>query len=99
MNGIFIAAGPDIQRCAIDKVCIYDIAPTILYLFEQRIPPNIDGQVFEDIITAEYLANHPVKLQTKSQDYKYTAESVAVKGLTAKDEDNIQQQLKDLGYM
>jgi len=99
MNGIFIAAGPDIQRCAIDKVCIYDIAPTILYLFDQPIPTNIDGQVFKDIITAEYLANHPVKLQTKSQDYKCTDESGAVKGLTAEDEDNIQQQLKDLGYM
>ncbi|MHC4890702.1 MAG: alkaline phosphatase family protein [Planctomycetota bacterium] len=99
MNGVFIAAGPDIQRCVIDKVCIYDIAPTILYLFDQPIPPNIDGQVLKDIITAEYLADHPVKLQTKPQDYKSTNGSGVVKGLTPEDEDNIQQQLKDLGYL
>lgn len=99
MNGIFIAAGPDIKSGAIDKVSVYELAPTILYLFDEPIPPNMDGQVFKDIITAEYLANHPVKLQTKSKDYKCTDESGDVKGLTAEDEDNIQQQLKDLGYM
>jgi hypothetical protein len=55
--------------------------------------------VLKDIITAEYLADHPVKLQTKPQDYKSTNGSGVVKGLTPEDEDNIQQQLKDLGYL
>jgi predicted AlkP superfamily phosphohydrolase/phosphomutase len=99
MNGIFIAVGPNIQRCEIDKAFIYDIAPTILYLFDQQIPPNIDGQVLKEIFSTEYLADHPVKLQTKPQDYRYTDESGVIKGLTSEDEDKIQQQLKDLGYM
>lgn len=99
MNGIFIAVGPDIQRCKIDRACIYDIAPTILYLFDQPIPSSIDGQVLKEIVSSEYLTDHPVEIQTKPQEHQSTDESCIIKGLTSDDEDKIQQQLKDLGYM
>ncbi|UCE98813.1 MAG: alkaline phosphatase family protein [Planctomycetota bacterium] len=99
MNGIFIASGPDIQKGVVDNVHICDIAPTLLYLFDQPVPSDIDGQVMKGIFTAEYLANHPVKLQTNPQDYKCPDTTNASKTLTAEEEDSIHQQLKDLGYM
>ncbi len=99
MNGIFVAAGPDIQKGIVDHVHICDIAPTLLYLFDEPIPSEIDGQVIKDIFTTEYLNNNSVRFQTNSPDYKCPVDSSAVKKLTTEEQDNIQRQLKDLGYM
>jgi predicted AlkP superfamily phosphohydrolase/phosphomutase len=99
MNGIFITAGPDIQKAEVNHVHICDVAPTVLYLFNQPIPSNVDGQVVKDIFTAEYLANHPVKLQTDVRDDKCTDMISGAKKMTDEEREALGQQLKDLGYM
>jgi predicted AlkP superfamily phosphohydrolase/phosphomutase len=46
-QGIFIACGPHIKRGAtVANACIYDIAPTILYLQGHPIPEDMDGRHF-----------------------------------------------------
>jgi len=99
MDGIFIGVGPDIQSCTIDKVHIYDIAPTILYLFNMPVPQHMDGNVLKSIVDEQYLTRNPVKHQSGDQDDGFSDSIDRTKELTQKEKDVIQQQLKDLGYM
>ncbi len=49
-EGIFLVRGPGIRHGAtIEGVTGYDIAPTVLYLQNHPIPPEVDGQVLVDI--------------------------------------------------
>ncbi len=49
-EGVFLARGPRIKHGAtIEGVTVYDIAPTVLYLQNDPIPPDMDGQVLTDI--------------------------------------------------
>jgi len=46
LNGIFLAYGPGIKkRYKIEGMKIYDIAPTILHIFDLPIPNDMDGKV------------------------------------------------------
>jgi predicted AlkP superfamily phosphohydrolase/phosphomutase len=48
-NGIFFLRGEDIKRgVELEKVRIYDIAPSILYLMDTPIPEDMDGKVLID---------------------------------------------------
>jgi len=50
INGIFIAYGPEIKKgYKIKDVKIYDIAPTILHIFDAPIPKDIDGHILKEI--------------------------------------------------
>jgi predicted AlkP superfamily phosphohydrolase/phosphomutase len=99
MNGIFIAAGPDILRKKLDQVHICDVAPTLLYMFDQPIPTSMDGRVLKKIFKPEYLKNHPLKLQTEIQAKKGAEPRKISSGLSEEEEKAIQKRLKDLGYM
>ena len=49
-EGIFIAHGPDMKKGrTIKGAKIYDIAPTILHMFNAPIPNDTDGVVLKDI--------------------------------------------------
>lgn len=49
-NGIFLAYGKDIrQNLRVEKISLFDIAPTILHLFNQPIPKNVKGTVLKSI--------------------------------------------------
>lgn len=49
-EGVFLARGPRIKHGAtIEGVTVYDIAPTVLYLQNHPIPPDMDGQVLMHI--------------------------------------------------
>jgi predicted AlkP superfamily phosphohydrolase/phosphomutase len=99
MNGIFVAAGPDIQRGTAETVHLYDIAPTILHLFDIPVPADMDGRVREDIVTAEYLMAHPAKLQKQAAGNECRQTMSHAREMTQQEKDFVQQQLKDLGYM
>lgn len=48
--GIFGAKGPNIrENFEIDEAKIYDIAPTILHLFNVPLPQDLDGKILRDI--------------------------------------------------
>ena len=50
MKGIFAAHGPGIRNgVRINNAKIYDIAPTILYMFGVHIPIDMDGRVLKEI--------------------------------------------------
>ena len=50
LQGIFIAHGPDIKEAGrVENAKIYDIAPTILHMFNVPIPRDMDGRVLTEI--------------------------------------------------
>jgi len=51
MNGLFIAAGPDIDCKGYlnGKLSLLDVAPTILHLSELPVPEDMDGRVLTEI--------------------------------------------------
>jgi predicted AlkP superfamily phosphohydrolase/phosphomutase len=99
MNGIFIAAGPDIKRCKVETIQLCDIAPTILHLFDVPVPADMDGRALEDIVTAEYSKAHPAKLDKQAAGQQRRPAVSQARELTQQEKDTVQQQLKDLGYM
>jgi len=48
-DGIFMAYGSAITRNEIKSANIYDIAPTILYLFNIPVPEDMDGRVLREM--------------------------------------------------
>jgi hypothetical protein len=61
-EGIMIGWGPGIRRGeTVEGARTYDIAPTILYLEDQPIPSDMDGDVLTGIFTDEQLERQPVR--------------------------------------
>lgn len=63
IDGILLAYGPDIEKGKkIEGAKIYDIAPTVLHMFNLPIPKKIDGQVLTEIFLEESeLAKRKIK--------------------------------------
>jgi predicted AlkP superfamily phosphohydrolase/phosphomutase len=97
LDGILLAKGPAIRSGArVDGARLMDMAPTLLYLAGQRIPTDMDGKVLFDLFTPEFVAQHPVQYedrtdsdQDKGQGSTYTAEDAAL----------VEERLKALGYI
>lgn len=49
INGIFLAYGKEIRKSKVRKIKIWDIAPTILHIFNLPIPRNMDGVVLKEL--------------------------------------------------
>jgi len=50
LNGIFLAYGPDIKGAGEIQVAkIYDLAPTVLHIFDLPVPDDMDGRVLKEI--------------------------------------------------
>lgn len=95
-QGIFIAYGPHIkQRATVANACLYDIAPTILYLQGHPIPQDMDGKVLTDIFVEKQLRRHPVQYSEPSKVGVRAVETV----LDAKEARKIEDRLRGLGYI
>ncbi|MFQ5821939.1 MAG: alkaline phosphatase family protein [Candidatus Heimdallarchaeota archaeon] len=94
-HGIFIAHGPNIRKgIEVGNARICDVAPTILYLYGLPIPPDMDGRVLEDIFEEEYLKEHPIRALAK-EEIRMTKKEC----LSGKDEEEIKERLRKLGYL
>ena len=68
-HGIFVAHGPDIRNDVdLEGTTIYDLAPTILHMFDVPIPKKMDGKVLKNIFHPDSeLARRDVAYE--NQDY------------------------------
>jgi hypothetical protein len=97
MDGILICHGPGIVRegARVEDARIEDLAPTILYLMGQPIPPEMDGRVLLDLFTPEFRHAHTVISaddddgDTDSPDSTYTQDDEAL----------LTEMLRGLGYV
>jgi len=82
LYGIFLAFGPDFKKGEkVENMRIYDIAPTILHLFDLPIPADIDGKVAWNIFEEDsyYKRKIPEYVSPKYYDRfkeKYKIKSV-----------------------
>lgn len=97
MEGIFIAAGPNISsNKIIANAQIIDLAPTILHLLGLPISQNMDGKVLEDIFENSYLSTHKKKF-TDKKDVENIHRDEQI--LPDNDSELVKNRLRELGYI
>jgi predicted AlkP superfamily phosphohydrolase/phosphomutase len=95
INGIFLASGDGmLQGKRIQGAKIIDIAPTVLYLMGEKIPPSMDGKVLDQAFPQEFLADYPKQFSEVSPEDVQKDTS-----LSREDEENLVKRLKGLGYL
>ena len=93
MEGIYVAAGPDIESGDGDPASIFDVAPTLLYAANEPIPDVMDGEPVTELFSGEFREQRSVRRHPLSDlvDDQTQAEE--------RDTDAVQDRLEDLGYI
>ena len=96
-DGIFFGMGPAFKRNKqIDNASILDLAPTILYLMEQKVPQDMDGKVLTWLMKDEFVEKRQVQ-------YSQATEEAVLKGkkftFDNEEDDLVIERLKGLGYL
>ncbi len=96
-NGVFIIAGRGIKPgVRLDKpIALVDVCPTLLYLLDLPAAEDMDGRVFLDILTPDYLSAHRVKTIASYGPRKGTSDKPIETNL----DEAIIKRLKTLGYL
>ncbi|MBN2513018.1 MAG: alkaline phosphatase family protein [Sedimentisphaerales bacterium] len=95
-DGIIILHGKDIAARGTLTASLYDIIPTLLYMLRIGIPAVMDGRILQELFSEDYLKqNAPILLDAKDCGAVDGPEH----GYSADDEKNIEQRLRDLGYL
>lgn len=94
-NGIFIAYGSEIaEGKKINSLNLYDIMPTILFMYDMAIPRGVDGNVLREIFSDESeLARKEIRYTDNTPDRKHK-----IRGLRESEEKEMKKMLKSLGY-
>jgi predicted AlkP superfamily phosphohydrolase/phosphomutase len=96
LEGILIAAGPDIQASAsLPPYAIQDLTPTLLHLLHCPIPRYMDGRPILDLLQPAFIEQHP--LQYKDTEIRLRNDTPA--GWDEAAEAEITERLKKLGYL
>lgn len=92
--GIFIAYGAHIKRGGtLSNLCLYDIAPTILYLKNHPIPADMDGRVLTEIFDKDHLHRQPIRYGEPEKN------SPSLASIDEEEERKIKERLRGLGYI
>lgn len=96
-NGVFLISGPGIKRgVRLEKpVALVDICPTILYLMGLPAAEDMDGRVYLEAMTPEYVAAHRVQTIASYGLRKDASD----KPIETNFDKAIIQRLKTLGYI
>jgi predicted AlkP superfamily phosphohydrolase/phosphomutase len=97
-EGIFLAYGPAIEAGVIQGAKLTDLAPTILYLFGEGVPPDMDGEVLAQLFPEQFLVSHPIQYGTKPARFD-SIPTLARQDYTAAEEAEVEEQLRQLGYL
>ena len=96
MDGIFGIAGPGVYPGKGAEAHLYDIAPTALYLAGCKLP-EMDGRVLEELLSPEMLSNRPVEVE--AMDLPLAGEGAEAAAYSAEEEAQIEESLRNLGYL
>jgi predicted AlkP superfamily phosphohydrolase/phosphomutase len=95
LKGVFIARGPMIKNIAsFEGARIIDLAPTILYLLDEKVPEDMDGRVLTEIIKSDFLSSHPIRFESPESEGE-----AKISGYSKREEKYIKDKLKGLGYI
>lgn len=96
MDGIFGIAGPGIEARSGQRAILYDVAPTALYLAGLKVP-EMDGKVLTEFLPPEMVASRPVEIER--MDLPLAGEGVEASPYSAEQEAQIEESLRNLGYL
>lgn len=96
MEGIFGVSGPGIRRVEALRASLYDIAPTVLYLAGLGLP-EMDGRIIQEALPDEMLDERPA--QKTELTLPRAGEGVEAKPYSAAEEAQIEESLRNLGYL
>jgi predicted AlkP superfamily phosphohydrolase/phosphomutase len=97
-DGIFLAYGPTIQPSSIQEAKLTDLAPTILHLFGEAIPSDMDGKVLTQLFSNQFVIDHPIQFSTTSARFS-SIPAHSMQDYTAAEEAEVEEQLRQLGYL
>jgi predicted AlkP superfamily phosphohydrolase/phosphomutase len=93
-EGIFFAAGPDIEGLGLRSgMRLIDVAPTVLHLLDCQIPADMDGSVLEELLTGGRKASIGQVSAQESENPDNPKE------LSDQEEQEMIERLKNLGYL
>jgi len=96
-EGVFALTHGPAKPGRIPEQPLDNVAPTALYLLGLGIPDDMTGQVIEQAIQPAQLEAHPPDRKAADQtDWQTPAEG---SGYTEEEEADIEQRLKDIGYL
>ncbi len=90
-DGIFLMKGPDVKTGMVSSISVYDIAPTILYLYDLPAGKDMDGNPVTEIFRFE----REVEYVSYSNEMIDTIQRVRDRGI---DEQTLEE-LRSLGYI
>jgi predicted AlkP superfamily phosphohydrolase/phosphomutase len=94
-EGMILLHGPPMQASGhLQEARIEDVAPTVLYLMDQPIPADMDGQVLTDALLPDWI--DPSRLQPVEPD---TSSTHRYTDFSPENEEEVRQRLKGLGYL
>jgi predicted AlkP superfamily phosphohydrolase/phosphomutase len=96
MDGIFGITGPGIEARSGQRATLYDVAPTALYLAGLKVP-EMDGKVLTEFLSPEMVASRPVEIER--MDLPLAGEGVEASPYSAEQEAQIEESLRNLGYL
>ena len=96
MDGIFGVAGPGVASLSGQRAHLYDIAPTALYLAGCTVP-EMDGEVLTRFLPADLVAGRPVSIE--AMDLPFAGEGAEAKPYSEEEEAQIEESLRNLGYL
>jgi len=94
-HGIFLAAGPDIQKgAALEGIHIHDIAPTILYGLGLPVAEDFAGQPRTDLFDEAFQSSHPLRTVRT-----WGVREEGGKARSSKADEDLLNELRALGYI
>ena len=94
-EGVFIIKGPNIKsNTSLKNVSVYDVTPTILAIKNMSIPKDMDGRVLKEIFKEKSRQKYILSYEKES---KITKNKIIQLG--EEEEKNIQERLRELGYL
>lgn len=95
-DGVFIASGPQILSGRNLTANIVDIAPTVIYAMGLPVSDRMDGSVLIDLFSEIHKNQHPIRKQSEES---FNSGQASDSDYSKEDNSNIEQRLKDLGYL
>ncbi|ELZ75338.1 type I phosphodiesterase/nucleotide pyrophosphatase [Haloferax volcanii DSM 14919] len=93
-DGIFIADGPSLAEGEITDASVLDIAPTLLYLQDTKVPSAMDGKALLDIFTISVASKRDVR-----ETEKYGQAKGDGRQWNEDEEAELEKRLSDMGYL
>lgn len=91
-TGVLIGYGPDISETQFDDIpYLYDLAPTILHLYNCSVPDDMDGEVIKQIYSTQSSAHSTPVAYKSPKEHSDSSHETA--------DQPVNDRLRDLGYL